>query len=84
MSVLSPVDAQFGALRHSMVGQVASHASLVADRTGREILDEAVMAALGRVPRHEFVPVEMKLFAYLVHRCRLATARPSRNHLSSG
>ena len=65
MSELSPVDAQFSALRQSMVGQVASHASLVADRTGRNMLDEAVMAALGRVPRHEFVPVEMKLYAYL-------------------
>ena len=65
MSDLSPVDAQFNALRQNMVGQVANHASLVADRTGRDMLGEAVMAALGRVPRHEFVPVEMKLHAYL-------------------
>jgi len=65
MSNLSPVDAQFSALRQNMVGQVASHASLVADRTGRDNLGEAVMAALGRVPRHDFVPVEMKLYAYL-------------------
>jgi len=48
-----------------MVGEVAIHASLVADRTGRDTLAEPVMSALGRVPRHEFVPVEMKLFAYL-------------------
>jgi protein-L-isoaspartate(D-aspartate) O-methyltransferase len=61
----TPVDAQFSALRRNMVGQVASHASLVADRTGRDELDAAVMSALGRVPRHEFVPVEMKLYAYL-------------------
>jgi len=65
MAELSPVDAQFTALRQSMVGQIASHASLVADRTGRIMLDEEVMAALGRVPRHEFVPIEMKLYAYL-------------------
>ena len=65
MSDLSPVDAQFNALRQNMVGQVANHASLGADRTGRDMLGEAVMAALGRVPRHEFVPVEMKLHAYL-------------------
>ena len=65
MAELSPVDAQFTALRQSMVRQIASHASLVADRTGRIMLDEEVMAALGRVPRHEFVPVEMKLYAYL-------------------
>jgi len=61
----TPVDAQFSALRQNMVGQVASHASLVADRTGRDVLAEAVMSALGRVPRHDFVPVEMKLYAYL-------------------
>ena len=61
----TPVDAQFTALRQNMVGQVASHASLIADRTGRDVLAEAVMSALGRVPRHEFVPVEMKLYAYL-------------------
>ena len=65
MAELSPGDAQFTALRQSMVGQVASHASLIADRTGRIMLGEAVMAALGSVPRHEFVPVEMKLYAYL-------------------
>ena len=60
-----PVDAQFRALRQNMVEQIASHASLVADRTGRDVLAEAVMSALGRVPRHEFVPVEMRLYAYL-------------------
>lgn len=65
MSDLSPVDAQFSALRQNMVGQVASHASLVADRTGKDVLGEAVMSALQRVPRHEYVPVEMKLYAYL-------------------
>ena len=60
-----PVDAQFRALRQNMVEQIASHASLAADRTGRDVLAEAVMSALGRVPRHEFVPVEMRLYAYL-------------------
>ncbi len=65
MSEIGPVDAQFGALRQNMVGQVASHASLVADKTGKDVLGEAVMLALGRVPRHDFVPVEMKLYAYL-------------------
>lgn len=65
MSDLNPVEAQFSALRESMVGQVASHASLVADKTGKDMLGADVMSVLGRVPRHEFVPVEMKLYAYL-------------------
>ena len=65
MSDLNPAEAQFSALRQSMVGQVASHASLVADKTGKDMLGAEVMSVLGRVPRHEFVPVEMKLYAYL-------------------
>jgi len=65
MSDLNPVESQFSALRQSMLGQVASHAGLVADKTGKGMLGAAVMSALGRVPRHEFVPVEMKLYAYL-------------------
>lgn len=61
----NPVEAQFSALRENMVGQVAPLTSLLAEKTGKDVLGEAVMSALGRVPRHEFVPVEMKLYAYL-------------------
>ena len=52
MSDLNPVEAQFSALRQSMVGQVASHTSLVADKIGRDMLGAEVMSVLGRVPRH--------------------------------
>ena len=31
---------------------------------GRDIRDERVLAAMGKVPRHEFVPDEVKVYAY--------------------
>lgn len=60
----SPQD-QFETLRQQMVEQIALHTRLVADRTGRTEITENVMAIMGQVPRHEFVPVELRQFAYL-------------------
>ena len=48
-----------------MVEQVARHADQVSERTGRAAISGPVMDALGRVPRHAFVPVEMAPYAYL-------------------
>ncbi|HSS63156.1 MAG TPA: protein-L-isoaspartate(D-aspartate) O-methyltransferase [Gammaproteobacteria bacterium] len=56
---------QFGALRQQMVEQIALHARLVGERTGRSELAKGVMSIMGQVPRHEFVPVELRQFAYL-------------------
>jgi protein-L-isoaspartate(D-aspartate) O-methyltransferase len=56
---------QFEALRRQMVEQITLHARLVGERTGRAELTESVMAIMGQVPRHEFVPVELRQFAYL-------------------
>ena len=55
----------FDALRQQMVEQIALHARLVSERTGRSELSPEVMAVMGQVPRHEFVPVELRQFAYL-------------------
>lgn len=57
--------AQFGTLRRTMVEEVAVHAGVVCDKTGRAAFAEHVMAALNKVPRHDFVPLEMKLYAYV-------------------
>ena len=65
MSEASPIEGQFDTLRQQMVDQVAMHAHLVGDRTGKLTLAGAVMNAIGRVPRHQFVPVEMKVYAYV-------------------
>src|SRR5262249_27389419 len=36
----------------------------VSDVLGKTALDERVMAVMGSVPRHEFVPVELQPYAY--------------------
>jgi len=47
-----------------MVEQIARHAQLAARETGKAILGGNVMDAMKTVPRHEFVPVEVRAFAY--------------------
>ena len=56
---------RFAVLRSAMLEQIALHARHAAGRTGRPAISGPVMEALGRVPRHAFVPVEMALYAYL-------------------
>ena len=56
---------QFAILRRTMVEQVALHAGHVGGKTGRGEIAGSVMEAIGRIPRHAFVPVEMALYAYL-------------------
>lgn len=52
------------ALRARMVEEIALHARAVAAASGRELLSPRVMAAMGRVPRHEFVPLSLQRYAY--------------------
>ena len=47
-----------------MLNTIARLASLTAEGTGIETIDPAVMAAIERVPRHEFVPEEVESSAY--------------------
>jgi protein-L-isoaspartate(D-aspartate) O-methyltransferase len=47
-----------------MVEQIARHAQLAAPETGKAILGGNVMDVMKAVPRHEFVPVEVRAFAY--------------------
>lgn len=49
--------------RHKMVEEVVSLARVAAE-TGRPVLDERVLAAMRKVPRHEFVPEDQKRLAY--------------------
>ena len=57
-------DTHFTALRQEMVGQIALHARMVSERTGKQGLDERVMEVMGRVARHEFVRLELRQLAY--------------------
>lgn len=51
-------------LQQQMVEIIAAHANLVSEQIGKDKLDERVMAVMGRVPRHGFVPVELAPYAY--------------------
>lgn len=48
-----------------MVEQIALHVSYTSELIGRAALGNKVIAVLEDVPRHEFVPEELKGFAYL-------------------
>lgn len=55
----------FESLRSHMIAEIEAEALLTASYTGRSAFSARVMAAVGRVPRHEFVPVELQPYAYL-------------------
>ncbi|MDX2314994.1 MAG: protein-L-isoaspartate(D-aspartate) O-methyltransferase [Gammaproteobacteria bacterium] len=64
MSTSDSTVTQYGELRREMVEQIARHAQLVGHETGKAVLSEKVMDVMLSVPRHEFVPVELRAFAY--------------------
>jgi protein-L-isoaspartate(D-aspartate) O-methyltransferase len=51
----TPEEARYAALRHEMVDE---------QLRGRDIVNPAVLAAMGRVPRHHFVPAGHRRLAY--------------------
>jgi protein-L-isoaspartate(D-aspartate) O-methyltransferase len=51
-------------LRQVMVEVVALHAQFAREHLGKDTLDVRVLRALAKVPRHEFVPVEIRPYAY--------------------
>src|SRR6516162_8534297 len=55
----------FEGQRLEMVAAVRAIADHVADELGKTALDERVLRAMAKVPRHEFVPVEVQSYAYL-------------------
>ena len=60
-----PPDADmYTTARSDMVRAIAADAVETRDYLGRTELDPAVMAAMGRVPRHEFVPPTLRYRAY--------------------
>ena len=51
-------------LREEMVQMIAAHAMYAREQIGKERFDERVMVAMAKVPRHDFVPIELAPFAY--------------------
>ena len=56
---------EFDPLRRRMVEAIVAHARVAGGDTGRAELSGAVLEVMATVPRHEFVPAEMRTFAYL-------------------
>lgn len=59
------IEEEFAELREAMVREIGAHTHLANEWIGKLELDDTVMEVMGRVPRHEFVPFELKPFAYL-------------------
>jgi protein-L-isoaspartate(D-aspartate) O-methyltransferase len=51
--------------RRQLIAAIRAHTEQVANRIGKTALDKQVLRAITKVPRHEFVPVEVQLCAYL-------------------
>lgn len=56
---------QFETMRSHMVMEIVSTTVMVGQRLGKYSIDPRVLDVMGRVPRHEFVPVEIRPYAYL-------------------
>lgn len=54
----------FAILRRHMVEFIEIYAELAADELGKPVLDAQVLAAMGGVPRHAFVPLPLAVHAY--------------------
>ena len=72
-SLLGPLDGTaatdevFARARRQMVDEIAAMARSTRQETGRERFAERVMAAMGKVPRHRFVPERVARDAYRNH-----------------
>lgn len=51
-------------LRQQMLADIVTHTAFAQEYIGKGALDPRVMSAMAQVPRHEFVPLELQLYAY--------------------
>ena len=50
--------------RRQMIAAIRANTDQVAAQIGKAALDKRVLSAMAKVPRHEFVPVEVQPYAY--------------------
>jgi protein-L-isoaspartate(D-aspartate) O-methyltransferase len=55
---------EFEAMRRQMVAEICAHTVQLRETIGKSAFDGRVMAAMEKVPRHEFVPIEFQAYAY--------------------
>ena len=58
-------DEEFSELRQRMVAEIAAKTIFACAQLGKAALDARVMDAMARVPRHEFVLLELRPYAYV-------------------
>ncbi len=51
--------------RREMVAVIRASTDRVVAQVGKTTLDERVLGAIAKVPRHEFVPAELQQYAYM-------------------
>ncbi|MFO1154273.1 MAG: protein-L-isoaspartate(D-aspartate) O-methyltransferase [Rhodospirillales bacterium] len=51
-------------LHQQMVEIIAAHAFYARDQIGKETIDRRVLEVMGRISRHDFVPLELAPYAY--------------------
>ena len=57
-------DPDFAVLRQHMVAEIAAQTIFLTGRLGKAALDRRVLDVMGKVPRHEFVRLELQPLAY--------------------
>ena len=72
-------EAHFAILRRHMVEVIEIQVELASEELGKAALDERVLAAIRKVPRHRFVPSFLALSLTRTRRCRSASIRRSRS-----
>ena len=57
-------DDEYAQQRQTMLAEISARAIFACGRLGKAALSPRVMDAMGTVPRHEFVPLELRPYAY--------------------
>lgn len=57
-------DDEYSGARMQMVNEIQAMVRETSEYLGKDALDERVIQAMARVPRHEFVPASMRSYAY--------------------
>jgi hypothetical protein len=76
-------DPEFAVLRRHMIAQIAARTIFLTSRLGKASLDRRVLDVMGKVPRHDFVRVELQPLLTTTCPCPAAIARRSRSRSSS-
>ena len=57
-------ESDFVAMRQLMLVEIAASAIYTSAQLGKAALDRRVLDVMAKVPRHEFVPIELQPYAY--------------------